>query len=295
MGFTDDKKVYRSLQYNEVDANFLQSMHVQPTQGRLFDEKNPADISTAAVVNEAFVKEFGLTDPIGKKLPGPWDQQIIGVVKNFHYESLHTPIRPLMMTMKIDSVARRTENISFQSAAQPRISVRVKGGDLAQNIEILRAAWKKVMPGVDFEYQFLDESIAAQYRQEQRTSTIVKLASALSIFIACMGLFGLATLTVVRRTKEIGIRKVLGASIPNIVRLLSKDFLRLVVVAAVIAFPLAWWAMSDWLKDFAYRVDIAWWVYLLAAILALIVALLTVGFQAIRAAIANPVKSLRTE
>jgi putative ABC transport system permease protein len=295
LGFTNEKKVYKSFQYNMVDANFLQSMGVKPVRGRMFDKNNPADRTTAAVVNEAFVKEFNLGDAVGKKLPGNFDQQIIGVVKDFNYQSLHTPIGPLMMTMTIDSVVRRTENINISAPPQPRISVRMKPGNLAANVESLKAAWKKVLPDQDFEYNFLDETIAAQYQQEQRTSTIVKLASALSIFIACMGLFGLATLTVVRRTKEIGIRKVLGASIPGIVKLLSKDFVKLVVVAAVIAFPLAWWAMNNWLEDFAYRVQVGWWVYVLAGVIALLIALATVSAQAIKAALSNPVKSLRTE
>lgn len=295
LGFTDEKKVYKSFQYNMVDENFIPSMGIKVSRGRAFDEKNAADRTSAAVVNESFVKEFNLGDAVGKKLPGKFEQQIIGVVKDFNFESLHTRVSPLMMTMTVDSVARRTENISFASPAQPRISVRMKPGNLAANIEQLKQAWKKILPDQDFEFSFLDETIAAQYQQEQRTSTIVKLASGLSIFIACMGLFGLATLTVVRRTKEIGIRKVLGASIPNIVGLLSKDFVKLVIIASAIAFPLAWWAMNNWLADFAYRVNVAWWVYLLAGVLALLIALATVSFQAIKAAISNPVESLRTE
>ena len=142
---------------------------------------------------------------------------------------------------------------------------------------------------------FLDETIAAQYQAEQRTSSIVKIASGLSVFIACMGLFGLATLTVSRRKKEIGIRKVLGANVGSIVQLLCRDFAKLVIIAAIIAFPLAWWFMHDWLKDFAYQANISWWVFVAAAIIALLIAILTVSFQAIKAAIANPVKSLRTE
>jgi putative ABC transport system permease protein len=295
LGFTDDSKVYKSFQYNMVDEHFLPSMGVKLVSGRLFDMKNPADRTTAAVVNEAFVKEFNLGDAVGKKLPGRFDQQIIGVVKDFNFESLHTRVAPLMMTMTIDSVVRRTENVNMSAPAQPRISVRMRPGNLAANVELLKAAWKKLMPNQDFEYNFLDETIAAQYLQEQRTSTIVKLASALSIFIACMGLFGLATLTVVRRTKEIGIRKVLGASIANIVGLLSRDFVKLVIVAAVIAFPLAWWAMNSWLADFAYRVQVSWWVYVLAGVIALAIALATVSAQAIKAALSNPVKSLKTE
>jgi putative ABC transport system permease protein len=295
MGFTDDKKVYKSFQYNTIDENFLRTMNIKVVRGRDFQNGNTADFTTGALVNESFVKEFDLGDAVGKKLPGKIDEYIVGVVKDFNFESLHTPVRPLVMTMRIDSIARRIENISFGSPRQPRISVRMKSGNLANNIEILKQAWVKVNPLQDFEYQFLDESIASRYVQEQRASTIVKLASGLSIFIACMGLFGLATLTVVRRTKEIGIRKVLGASIPTIAGLLSKDFLKLVIIAAVIAFPLAWWAMQSWLQDFAYRVSIGWWVYVLAGVLAVLVALATVSYQAIKAAMANPVKSLRTE
>jgi putative ABC transport system permease protein len=199
------------------------------------------------------------------------------------------------MVVKPDSFFRRINDISFNSPLQPRISVRLKAGNLATNLDILKQVWRQVAPDQEFEYRFLDESIAAQYRQEQRTATIVKIASALSIFIACMGLFGLATLTVVRRTREIGIRKVLGASVGNVVGLLSKEFIVLVIIAAVIAFPLGWWAMNKWLEDFAYRIHIAWWVFPLAGIAALLVALLTVSMQAIKAALANPVKSLRTE
>lgn len=295
MGFTDDSKVYKEFQYNSVDENFLRTMNIRVVNGRGFQPGNTADFTTAAVVNESFVKEFRLGDAVGKKLPGKFDEYIIGVVKDFNYESLHTPVRPLVMTMRIDSMGKGTENISYGAPVQPRISVRMKSGNLADNIQILKQAWVKINPLQDFEYQFLDESIASRYAQEQRASTIVKLASGLSIFIACMGLFGLATLTVVRRTKEIGIRKVLGASIPTIAGLLSKDFLKLVIIAAVIAFPLAWYAMQSWLQDFAYRVSIGWWVYVLAGVLAVLVALATVSYQAIKAAMANPVKSLRTE
>jgi putative ABC transport system permease protein len=216
-------------------------------------------------------------------------------VKDFNYQSLHTAVQPLAMVIRPDTFFRRINDISFTSPAQPRISVRLKAGNLAANLNTLKEVWKNVAPGQEFEYRFLDESIAAQYKAEQRTGTVVRLASGLSIFIACMGLFGLATLTVVRRTREIGIRKVLGASVGSVVRLLSKEFLILVLIAALIAFPLGWWATNKWLQDFAYRINIEWWVFPVAAISALLIALLTVSFQAIKAALANPVKSLRTE
>jgi putative ABC transport system permease protein len=291
----DDKQVYKLCQFNAVYAHFIKAMGLKIEEGRDFSPENPADISSSAIVNEAFVKEFGLTDPVGKKLPGAFDQRIIGVVKDFNYMSLHSKIEPLFLTIQADSVIRKTSDISFVASPQPRISVRLQGGNLAEGIEALKKTWKEVAPNQDFEYRFLDESIAEMYQAEQRTSTVVKIASGLSIFIACMGLFGLATLTVVRRTKEIGIRKVLGADVTTIVGLLSKDFAKLVVVAAIIAFPLAWWFMNDWLKDFAYRTNISWWVYAIAGVLALVIALGTISFQAIKAAVANPVKSLRTE
>ena len=295
LGYTDEKRVYKSFQFNAVDANFIKAMQIDMASGRNFSADNPADITSSAIVNEAFVQEFGLSDPVGKKLPGRFDQQIIGVTKDFNFQSLHTKVRPLMMVIQPDSIMRRSENISFVASPQPRISVRLKAGNTAAGIDILRNAWKVVAPNQDFEYRFLDESINAQYKAEQRTSSIVSIASILAVFIACMGLFGLATLAVVKRTKEIGIRKVLGASVTNITVLLSKDFIKLVAIAGVIAFPPSWWFMSDWLRDFAYRTDISWWVFAVSSIAAMLIALLTVSFQAVKAAIANPVESLRSE
>ena len=295
VGYADDKNVYRSFQFNAVDPYFLKTMNIQMAEGRDFSPDNPADFTSSMIVNEALVKQFGWKSGVGQKLPGRIEQQIIGVVKDFNYQSLHTAVQPLAMVVKPDTFFRRINDISFVAPLQPRVSVRLRGGNLATNLTTLKQVWTKVVPDQEFEYRFLDESVAAQYQQEQRTGTIVKLASALSIFIACMGLFGLATLTVVRRTREIGIRKVLGASVSSVVRLLSKEFLVLVIIAALIAFPLGWWAMNKWLEDFAYRIHIEWWVFPLAGIAALLVALLTVSFQAIKAALANPVKSLRTE
>jgi putative ABC transport system permease protein len=295
LGFTDDKKVYKSFQYNAVDPDFVRTMKLRIIQGRSFDPGNAADVTNAALVNEAFLKEFNIANPIGKKLPGKFDQQIIGVLKDFNFQSLHENIQPLLLTIKPDSIFRRTENISFAYSPQPRVSVRLKGGEISNNLKVLRESWQKIAPNQDFEYQFLDDALASQYKQETKTDTIVKLASSLSIFIACMGLFGLATLAVVRRTKEIGIRKVMGATVGNIVMLVSREFVKLVIIAAVIAFPIAWWFLKDWLKDFSYRINISWWIYIIAATAAMGIALCTVSFQAIRAALSNPVKALRTE
>ena len=295
MGYEDDKKIYRNFRMNAIDADFVKTMNLQVVAGRDFSKESPADVSGAMIVNEALVKEYKWDDPIGKKLPGSYEQQVIGVVKDFHFESLHNAIQPLMLVMKPDSVFRRSNDVSFAFAPQPRVNIRLKAGSIGDQVASLQKTWKAVAGDQDFEYRFLDESINRMYREEQRLGTIFRYASALSIFIACMGLFGLATLVVARRTKEIGIRKVLGADVKGLVGLLSKDFMLLVIIASVIAFPISWWALNKWLQDFAYRISIEWWVFIAASSFALVIALITVSFQAIRAAIANPVNSLRTE
>src|SRR5579871_117 len=293
LGFSDDQKQYHTFQYNETDHQFIEAMQIQMLQGRSFSQNNPADTNNSILVNEALVKEYGLTNPLGKKF-GKYSQLIIGVMKDFNYESLHNKIKPLVLSLKFDTMARQSSDVSFANAPQPRISVRMKAGNIQDNISLLKKAWLAVAPKQEFEYRFLDEKLNDAYKQEQKSADVVKIASALSIFIACMGLFGLATLTVARRTKEIGIRKVLGANTSQVVQLLSKDFIVLVIIASVIAFPVAWWAMNTWLSDFAYRTNISWWVFITAGLAAVLVALITISFQAVKAAMANPVKSLRS-
>jgi len=295
LSYEDDLKQVKSFQYNCIDPQYVPTMGLTLVRGRNFETGNTADLAGTALVNEAYAKAFNITDPIGKKLSGPFPQQIIGVVKDFNFESLHTRVQPLVMTCNVDSVVRYAADINFNSPTQPRISVLLKAGDISENVAALKQAWTVVAPGQDFDYAFLDEKIAAQYHQEQRTSRVVRIASALSIFIACMGLFGLTTLSVVKRVKEIGIRKVLGASVPSIVRLLAKDFVLLVCIASVIASPIAWWAVHTWLQDFSYHVPVQWWVFLAAGLGALVIALATIGIQTVKAAWANPVESLRSE
>ncbi len=295
VGYEDDNGTYRLLRMNSVDADFINTTNIQLLAGRNFSKDNSADITGSMIVNEALVKEYGWEDPIGKKLPGRFEQRVIGVVKDFHFESLHTPIQPLALVMDRQTFLRAANDVGFPAAPQPRVTVRLQSGSLAGNVDILKNAWTAVAPNQDFEYQFLDEALAQQYAQELRLGSIVQVASLLSIFIACMGLFGLATLAVARRVKEIGIRKVLGASVKDVVTLLSRDFLIMVLIAIVIATPIAWWAMNQWLQDFAYRVDIQWWVFALAGVASIVIALATVGFQALRAAMANPVDAIKTE
>ncbi|HZH99823.1 MAG TPA: FtsX-like permease family protein, partial [Flavisolibacter sp.] len=294
MGYKDDKNVFRQFLFNAVDPDFVSTMGLAMAKGRNFQKGNTAD-SNYIIVNEALVKEYGWKDPIGQKLPGKYEQTIIGVVKDFNIETLYTPVKPTILALKPKDIFEKSTDISYNDPPRPRVSIRFKPGNVEENVAYLKSTWKALAGDREFDSVFLDDSLAAAYAQEQRLGKIIKYASILSIFIACMGLFGLATLVVVRRTKEIGIRKVLGADVGNVVALLSKDFILMVVIASFIAFPLSWWALQNWLEDFAYRIPIAWWVFLIAAITALVVALATVSFQAIKAALTNPVKSLRTE
>jgi len=293
LGYIDDKELLRQFKFNAIDADFVPAMNLKVIAGRNFS-KDPAD-SNYVLVNEAFVKEYGWKEAVGQKLPGKYEQTVIGVVKDFHMESLHSPIDPAILALKPDSIFSRSSDVSYDATPRPRVSVRFSGGNLEEHIEFLRTSWKSVAGDQEFDYRFLDDALNTAYQQEQRLGKMVKYASFLSIFIACMGLFGLATLVVVRRTKEIGIRKVLGADVSRIVLLLSKDFVVLVIIASLIAFPIAWWGLNKWLQDFAYRIDVPWLTFIIAALLALLIALLTVSVQAIKAAITNPVKSLRTE
>ena len=294
MGYKDDKNVFRQFKFNAIDPDFINTMGLTIVQGRNFEKGNATD-SNYILVNEALVKEYGWKEPIGQKLPGKYQQTVIGVVKDFNMETLYTPIKPVVMTLRPGDVFQNSSDVSYETSPRPRVSVRFKAGNAQDHVASLRAVWKTVAGDREFDFAFLDDALATAYEKEQRLGKIFKYASFLSIFIACMGLFGLATLVVTRRKKEIGIRKVLGADISTIVSLLSKEFVVLIAIASLVAFPIAWWALNKWLEDFAYRISIEWWVFIAAAVTALLIALITISFQAIKAALANPVRSLRTE
>jgi putative ABC transport system permease protein len=201
-------------------------------------------------------------------------------VKNFNYESLRQNVGPLCFRL-----GESTGAASF----------KVSTSNIKELVSSVEKVWKKMAPSMPFSYRFLDDAFDSMYRTEQRMGKLALAFSILAILVACMGLFGLATYAAEQRTKEIGIRKVLGAPVAGIVEMLSVDFIRLVIISALIAFPIAWWAMDKWLTNFAYRIDIKWWVFLVAAAISIFIALVTTSFQAIRAAMMNPVKSLRTE
>jgi putative ABC transport system permease protein len=240
------------------------------------------------VINESAAGILGWNNPneaIGKALKyGDTKGNIIGVLKDFHFESMHQAIIPMIFLLLPPS-----------QSYYNNVSVKIAGNDIASALSYMESTWKKFFPGTPFDYAFLDQKFDKLYASEQRQGTLFTLFACIAIFIACLGLFGLSAFTISQRIKEIGVRKVLGADVSGIVTLLSKDFLKLVGIAAIMAFPVAYYAMNNWLKDFAYRIHIQWWVFIIAGIIAAFIAFITVSFQAIKAAVANPVKSLRTE
>ncbi|WP_413667770.1 ABC transporter permease [Mucilaginibacter sp. Mucisp86] len=270
-----------------TDYGFIPTYGIKMMAGRNFSRDFATD-SNNFVINESTVSVLGWKSPenaIGKDMSyGGVKGKVIGVVKDFHFESLHQNIIPLLMEMP-----------SFANNSYRRVTVKIDGNHVNAALATLEQTWKKYQPETPFEYSFLDERFQKLYNSEQEQGNLFTIFSCLAIFIACLGLFGLSAFTISQRVKEIGVRKVLGASIPQIVTELSKDFLKLVIVAAVIALPIAWYAMSKWLLDFAFRVSIQWWVFLMAGVIALIIAFATISYQSIKAAMANPVKSLRSE
>ena len=277
-----------NMQVWNIDHNYIPLMEMEIVKGRNFSKDFGTD-SNATIINETAAKSLGWDDPIGKKLYTSFQdggsntlisREVIGLVKNFHFESMKENIGPLCF---------RLANNSWATA------FKVNTNDIKQLLSNIESKWKAMAPGMPFSYQFMDESFDNMYRVEQRTGKLGLTLAIIAILIACLGLFGLATYTAEQRVKEIGVRKVLGATISNIISMLSKDFMVLVLIASALAIPLAWWAMDRWLQDFAYRINIGWWIFIAAGVIALLVALITVSSQAIKAALANPVKSLRTE
>lgn len=272
-----------------TDYDFIPTYNIPLVAGRNFSREYTTDTSNF-VLNESAVKAIGWKSPqdaIGRAFKyGSITGRIIGVIKDFHFESLRQKIVPMIL---IDPATTATQS-SFNG-----MSIKLSGANLPAALASVENVYKKYLPDIPYQYTFLDDKYAKLYEAEQRQGTIFTVFACIAIFIACLGLFGLSAFAITQRVKEIGVRKVLGAKVSSIVGLLSIDFIKLVLIASLIAFPVAWYAMSHWLQDFAYRVNIHWWVFILSAILAMFVALATVSFQAIKAAIANPVKSLRSE
>ena len=277
------------------DHDYVKTLGLRIIAGRDFSKDMATDVKEAFIINETAVKELGFGTPekaIGQRLN--WDEwepedslnkvkkgRVIGVVQDFHYKSLHEKLST--------SVIQIYPQVAF------KVAVKLKTTDIKNTIAFINNTWNKFSPGYPLDYQFMDDSYGKMYKSEEKLSDLLWIFTIMAIVVGCMGLFGLAAFSAEMRTKEIGIRKVLGANVFNIVALLSKNFLVLVTISSIVAFPIAWWAMNNWLEDFPYRVTISWWIFGIAMIAALAIALFTVSFQSIKAAIANPVKSLRTE
>ncbi len=267
-----------------IDHDFIDTYHMKLVAGRNFSRDFRTDDTAAYVLNESAVRMIGWKSPkeaIDKNFKyGRQSGKVIGVLRDFHFESMHEAIVPMVF---------------FMRQGYNRLSVKISGDQMQAALAHLEKTWNRFAPETPFTYTFLDESFDQLYKSEQRQSGIFTTFAGIAIFIACLGLFGLAAFTAEQRTKEIGIRKVVGASVPNIVMLLSKDFLKLVGWSVLIAAPVAWWAMHRWLEDFAYRTRMPWELFVLAGFIALLIALCTISYQAFKAASANPVKALRTE
>jgi putative ABC transport system permease protein len=287
----DDTKIYVSdrvinATFKLVEKSYITMLEIPLKEGRNFSDLYSTDKTNAAIVNEAFVRAAGLKNPIGTQIQNKdWFAKdaltIIGVVKDYHEGSLKEIIQPVVLTITDES--------------QGTMLIKIDKPRQKQSLAALEKVYKAAVPDSEYSYAFWDELNAREYGQERKWQQIINVATALSVLICCLGLFGLTHLATQMRVKEIGIRKVLGASVSSIMSLISKDFVKLILIAVVIASPIAWHFMNKWLQDFAYRISISWWVFVLAALAAVLIALITVCFQAIKAAMANPVKSLRTE
>ncbi len=286
MVYPDDRagELMRTLRYS-VDEHYIPTLGMRVLSGRNFSSTMPTD-SSAVIINQAAAKAFGWGDQsVGHRLN--WANRngaatafnVIGVVEDFHFKSLHEPITPLLMVLD----------------PTPGLMLKTKTSEMAALLATVQEKWANTGVGEPLDYAFMDEFFQKTYAAEKRMGLIMVIFAGLTIFVACLGLFGLAVFTAEQRTKEIGIRKVLGASVASITGLLAKDFLKLVLIAITLASPIAYYFMNKWLADFAYRIDIQWWMFALAGLLAVGIAFLTVGAQSVKAALANPVKSLRSE
>ena len=282
----NEGRVNNSSSWVNVDYNYLSFYDIEMIKGRSFSKDMGTDLNNAYVINEALAENLGWDDPVGKGFTIGGGEEgelgtIIGVAKNFKYNSLHHKVEPLFLC--------------WRDWGFSEISIRLDVQNIESAIGHLQKEWSSIMGNRPLEYEFLDDHFAQLYHSEKQVSQVVSLLAFLAIFVACLGLFGLATISTEQRVKEIGIRKVLGATTVGILNLLSKDFLKLVFISLLIACPVAYFFMDNWLADFASRINIQWWVFVIAGIIAAAIAYLTVGFQSMKAALMNPVKSLRSE
>ncbi|HEU5291874.1 MAG TPA: FtsX-like permease family protein, partial [Cyclobacteriaceae bacterium] len=297
IGYTDDTGVYRSFNANVIDDDYIPVMKMELAAGRNFSSENPSDLNRAVIVNEAFVKEYGWTDPIGKRIPGKGfnEHEIVGVVKDFNYTALYTKVEPLVMVMDPVVVLSGSENINFDNSPITKVLIRLTPGNMSATIDQVKTVWEKLTGGEEFAFSFVDERLAAQYRNDQNLGKIISIATMLAIVIGSLGLYGLASLAMQNRTKEISIRKVLGATEQSLLVLLSKEYVYLVGVSLILSVPITWYLMNQWLQTFEYKVNIGIDSFLIAGGISLLIALFTISYQTIKTASSQPAETLKYE
>lgn len=297
IGYTDDLGTYRTFNVNIVDDDYMSTLKMEFAAGRNFSDDNPSDLRRAVIVNEAFVKEYGWADPIGKKIPGKdfVDHEIIGVVKDFNYESLYTRVTPLVIVRDAAIPLSGSQNVNIGNTPVPKLMIRLQPGNIPSSIEQIKGAWDQLTGGEEFAFAFVDQALAQQYRNDMNLGKIVSIATLLAMIIGSLGLYALASLAMQNRTKEISIRKVMGADEQSLLILLSRDYVILILISLVLSIPFTWWLMNNWLQSFEYRITVGVEVFALAGILSLLIAMITISYQAIKTAWSRPAEILKYE
>lgn len=295
VGYTDDQGTYRNFNMNVIDDEYIPLMKMELVAGRNFTDE-VAD-KKGVLVNEAFAKEYGWTDVNGKRIPGKGfgEHEVIGIVKDFNYTSLYTTVPPLVMVQDAVIILAGSENINFENNPMPKLFVRLAPDNMQATLDQVKAVWDKLTHAEEFDFTFVDQALDAQYRSDQNLGKIVSLATLLAVIIGSLGLYALASLAMQNRTKEISIRKVLGATEQSLLVLLSRDYVMMILVSLLLSVPITWYLMSNWLQSFQYRVEVGWQVFALAGGLSLIVALMTISYQALKTAWTQPAETLKYE
>jgi putative ABC transport system permease protein len=297
IGYTDDRDVYRTFNMNVVDDQYIPMLKMEMASGRNFSDEIPADKRHSVIVNEAFVREYGWKDPIGMKIPGKnfADHQVIGVVKDFNYASLYAKVGPLVIVEDASIIFKGIENIDIDNVPIPKLMLRLEPGNMSATMDQVKTVWSNITGGEEFRFTFVDQAITEQYRSDLNLGRIVNIATVLAIIIGSLGLYGLASLAMQNRVKEISIRKVLGATQQSILLLLSKDYVYLILISLLLSVPVTIYLMKGWLSAFEYRVAIGWTEFLLSGGISLLIALGTISYQTIKTALTQPAETLKYE
>jgi putative ABC transport system permease protein len=297
IGYTDDQGTYRTFDMNIVDDEYVPVMKMEMVWGRNFSDSNPSDVRRSIIVNEAFAKVYGWTNPVGMRIPGKGfaDHEVIGIVKDFNYASLYTSVQPLVMVQDPVIILSGTENINMDNSPIPKLMIRLKPDNMAATLVQVKESWDLLTGAEEFAFTFVDQTMDNQYRSDQNLGKIVSIATLLAMIIGSLGLYALASLAMQNRTKEISIRKVMGATEQSLLVLLSKDYVYLIVGSLFLSVPITWYLMNNWLQSFEYRVGVSWQVFAAAGGLSLLIALLTISYQAIKTAWTRPAETLKYE